>query len=516
MAILEKYVNAIIGDQAIAVLKEPYKRNVFLGTLKKALMETETKFIQNNSDHDMRDLLLQLPLSGDHDLENALLDFSTNPSSLSLEHLLVRKIKSYAPILSDDKVRAGVNNYIDILRYELLSVPEVREVLIAWASILSSQSIKGVETNSSFALDQLKIIADHTQKIADAVKPKSAEIVFTALDSRQFTIGRTEKNKFIETYIERDADKRIFREMKNSGITITIKGPSKMGKSLLVSNLLKKISKRSVNVDFSRFDSFVFNNNVGFYRKFCQSIAVQLGIKSSIMKRWDSSIAPTLWATYFFEKEALACTEGNALVLTIDNADRLLGTELKADFFPMLRYWSNQRSERKEWENLDLIIVISSEPKFLIANTIDSPFNISVVINVEEFTFDQVADLNASYKDIFSAKDLNALFKLLNGHPYLTQLAFASIHNKQADSLSLLNQPLGIDSPFLPFLDVLLTDLGSDAELFDSMRTIARDHVFPSNTDHIRRLQSLGIIRLGTNQILLRNELYRKYFQEQL
>src|SRR4030095_6068980 len=100
-------------------------------------------------------------------------------------------------------------------------------------------------------------------------------------------------------------------------------------------------------------------------------------------------------------------------------------TTVSQVFFPMLRSGHNKRADpiRRSWKKLDIILSTSTEPQFFIDRPHESPFNVGVTLRVEDFEPDQVAHLNAIHPRPLGTADVDRLYRLVRGHPYLTRKA---------------------------------------------------------------------------------------------
>src|SRR5262249_31646031 len=96
------------------------------------------------------------------------------------------------------------------------------------------------------------------------------------------------------------------------------------------------------------------------------------------------------------------------------------------DFFAMLRSWHNLRANplRKAWKKLDVVLVTSTEPFLLIDRGDQSPFNVGEVLSLENFTCDQVSELNRRHGSVLPDGEVQELWTCLGGHPYLTRKGF--------------------------------------------------------------------------------------------
>ena len=71
----------------------------------------------------------------------------------------------------------------------------------------------------------------------------------------------------------------------------------------------------------------------------------------------------------------------------------------------------------------DLVLVVSTEPYNLIRYPNQSPFNIGEVIELDEFTAENVADLNERHGQPLDMRDQARLLKLVGGQPFLLRRA---------------------------------------------------------------------------------------------
>ncbi len=508
VAILEHYVTSLIGASAVGKLREPYERNKLFFSLAQALERTENEFLRSSQNTDVRDLLLQLPLRKDQDLLQALKEFSANPGSPLLPRLIIAKIRKYMPRIKEEVAAQAVSEYVLILRREFVSVPEIRNALSTWASIETAQSTKKIEEHSAELVILLKQVVDNTKIIASP----SGSSPQAVLNEKSELVSGTSLNSYGQDYyIVRQQDRDLKRELRQSGVSITVKGSRKTGKTSLLLNTLPKVGKKYIYIDLEAIDVHILGQIDSFYMVFCDLIAGELGIKSGPQRSWKDSISATQQVTSFIEDGVLKDLK-ESLVIAVDHADRLVGTDLMSDFFPMLRHWHNERFKRIGWENIDLVIVISTDPKLLIKDDRESPFNVGAIIHLEDFSYDEIVKLNSLYKNQLSAENLHQLHQLLNGHPYLTKLAMDAIHNNSVEQSEIIASPLGRQSPFMSYLRSLAIELRVNPNLLVALKQIM-DHEYPKE-ERMDVLSQAGIVQIVNGQPGFRNNLYRLYFQE--
>ena len=79
----------------------------------------------------------------------------------------------------------------------------------------------------------------------------------------------------------------------------------------------------------------------------------------------------------------------------------------------MLRSWHGLRAHpiRRSWKKLDIILSTSTEPQFFIDRPHESPFNVGVVLPLEDFLPEQVARLNALHPRPLVDADIQRLYR---------------------------------------------------------------------------------------------------------
>src|SRR5262249_40658899 len=152
----------------------------------------------------------------------------------------------------------------------------------------------------------------------------------------------------------------------------------------------------------------------------------QLRLNQALVEKgWQSSLGAPDKTTYLLEDHVLSL--GANIVLSIDEADRLLKTPYHDNFFGLVRFWHNNRAMNELWDNLDILMVISTEPHLLISDISQSPFNVGTKIVLDDLTIPQIAELNQRYHAPLADDQVPALADLLGGHPYLTSRALYTL-----------------------------------------------------------------------------------------
>lgn len=181
----------------------------------------------------------------------------------------------------------------------------------------------------------------------------------------------------------------------------------------------------------------------------------------------------------------------------------------------MLRGWHNGRATKPIWKQIDLALVLSTEPHQLIADLNQSPFNVGEVFALRDFTRAQVAELNQRHGPALTPEDEQRLMELVGGHPYLVRRALYEIASQRFSTADLFAQATQEHSPFSDHLHYHLFRLQSRQDLIDGMRQILRHHTC-SAEQVVFRLLSAGLVQRFGHTVVPRCRLYADYFQEHL
>jgi hypothetical protein len=318
-------------------------------------------------------------------------------------------------------------------------------------------------------------------------------------------------------YIERPGDAVTQREIGRGSATIVIKAPRQMGKSSLLVRAAAqshKLGREVVFLDFQLLDEAMLNDPQRFFQNFCRWVADELDIDAPVEPIWEGGLGHVQSTNKYIRRHALRRFE-KPITLVMDEVDRMLDCPFRSDFFGMLRSWHNNRATGPEWRKLDLVLVISTEPYLLIEDLKQSPFNVGEVIRLEDFDLAQTAELNDRHGSPFSPPQVERLYQLLGGHPYLTRQALYRVTVGEIDPEELLTGAANEKGPFGDHLRRHLTRFGENPALANAMLAILRQQ---SCEDELlyNRLHGAGlVIRVG-ERTLPRCELYANYFGEKL
>ena len=224
-------------------------------------------------------------------------------------------------------------------------------------------------------------------------------------------------------YVRRPTDTVVEQRAAVVGDTVVIKAPRQMGKSsLLVRYLMacRENKKRPCFIDFQDFSNDDLKDYMTFLTRLYSAIIRYLELEAKDEVRFRNQ---QQFSNYV--DDYVLGKINNPVTIASDEADRIIGRPYQTDFFSLLRSWHNKRSDpNTNWEKVDLAIVIATEPVLLISPDLQSPFNVTVSIDLTPFTREELELLNQRYVVPLSPSSLDRMFALIAGHPYLTRLAF--------------------------------------------------------------------------------------------
>ncbi|NWJ46954.1 MAG: AAA-like domain-containing protein [Chloroflexi bacterium] len=318
-------------------------------------------------------------------------------------------------------------------------------------------------------------------------------------------------------YIERASDTVALNTLKSQGAALVIKAPRQMGKSSLllrISRLAEKLEKRVVLMDCQRFDKAALTNPDLFYRLFCGWLGNLLKLDNRVEEFWSEFPGNIQHCSNYLE-EYLLPELNSPLVLAMDEVDHLFDTPFRSDFFGMLRSWHNARQLSHIWKNLDLVLVTSTQPYQFVQDLNQSPFNVGIILELEDFTPGQVAELNRRHGYPFLAEEEAKLIELTGGQPYLTRQALYMVANGSYTPDRLFEKANDEYGPFGEHLRYYFQRLHHNPQLVEGLRTTILANTCSDETT-FWRLQGAGLVRRHGKKVIPRCKLYNDYFRERL
>jgi hypothetical protein len=340
--------------------------------------------------------------------------------------------------------------------------------------------------------------------------------------------GAVDEEKELTTadfYVERVPDEaQCCQAILKPGTLIRIKAPQQMGKTMLLERVLSQArvqGYQTLTISFELADSTVLNDLRQFSRWFCARVGQSLRLPNKLEDYWDDIFGCNSNSTDYFQKYLLAEIT-SPLVLALDNVDLVFEHPAIADdFCRLLRGWYDiaRRGDRSSsiWKKLRLVVVHSTE----VYSSLDinhSPLGgVGLVVELQEFSPEQVQDLAERHKVNWSATQVEQLMAMVGGHPYLVQLALHHIKHQGITLEQMLQMAPTEAGIYSDHLRRHLRTLQQHPELAAAFIEVVRiDSWVTIKSAEVFKLHSMGLVKLRGNEVKPRCDLYRQYFRDRL
>jgi transcriptional regulator with XRE-family HTH domain len=322
-------------------------------------------------------------------------------------------------------------------------------------------------------------------------------------------------------YIDRPPIETLcYEAVTQPGALIRIKAPRQMGKTSLMARILHHAEQqgaRVVPLSFQLANQRIFQNSDTFLQWFCASVSLELGLLDSeqFAKHWQLAelIGSNQCCKAYFEQYLLPQLSA-PLTLGLDEVDRVFTSlEIADDFFGLLRALHEEAKRREIWKAIRLIVVHSTEV-YIPLDVNKSPFNVGLPIELPEFTHTQVEALVQRYHLALPSDAIQALMKLVGGHPFLIRLALYAIAHRNLSLTQILQTAPTEGSIYDDHLRRHLGNLERHPPLMAAFRQVVlHDAPVRLPSEAAFKLSSMGLVRLVGNDSVPRCQLYHHYFR---
>jgi hypothetical protein len=319
-------------------------------------------------------------------------------------------------------------------------------------------------------------------------------------------------------YIERDADAVFKHEIEGVGTMVTIRAPRQSGKSsLLVRGIYHagQLGMQIVTLDLQRVNENHLQSIDTFLRFLAEFMVRKLHLDGKeVDHAWSGGMGAQDKLTLLMEDYILPESDGR-IVLALDEVDRLLETPFHSSFFALMRAWYNSAAYEPIWEQLNMVLVISTEPHLLIRDINQSPFNVGLKLYLQDFTLTQVHELNRRHGLPVAEREISQLFDLLGGHPYLTRKALYTLVSQHLTWAQLMDLAISDQGPFADHLRRYHWLLRDQPDLLKALQQVINAKIC-SDDDAFHRLLRAGLVKGSGAVCEYRCALYRQYFEDRL
>ncbi len=320
-------------------------------------------------------------------------------------------------------------------------------------------------------------------------------------------------------YIERDADEQCWRHLLGPyAATLFAQAPMQTGKSSLMHRLLYRVKQsgeqQCAYIDFQRFTEQYLTDEENFFIQLCLMIGDALGLPEAIDQYWSGRRTHIVKCSHYLSDYIIPRLKG-PFILAMDEVERMQGCLFRGNFFGMLRTWHNNRVDSEQFAQMTLFLSSSTDPYLLIDNPNQSPFNVATPVVLQDFTPDEVAELNRRHHSPLNEAELKQLTDFLGGHPFLTRVALYLFARGKVDLMALLTHATEDNGPFSEHMRHYLRRILRKPELKQALTLVVHQRSLEEN-EVFHRLREAGLIKRQGQQVVFRNKLYERYFEERL
>ena len=317
-------------------------------------------------------------------------------------------------------------------------------------------------------------------------------------------------------YLKRSLESQIDREIEKPGALIRIKAPKEMGKtSLLLRNIdyASSLGYNTVSLNLEQVEDSILGDLNLFLRWLCANISLQLQRQPKLDEYWDEDLGSKISSTLYLQDYILESFD-TPIVLTLDDVNQIFEhPQVAKDFLPLLRSWYEEGKRLSVWQKLRLIVVHSTEI-YVPLDLNQSPFNVGLPIQLDDFSLGEIEQLARRYElEWTEEKEAKTLMSLVGGHPALVNLALYHLSRKEMTLPQLLETAPTATGIYAHHLHRHRAALEKQPELAQALDRVlgVSEPVFLAPI-HSYKLASMGLIKLSGDKAYAPCELYRQYF----
>ena len=322
-------------------------------------------------------------------------------------------------------------------------------------------------------------------------------------------------------YVVRPTDEKFRSAVLRQDSIVLVKGPRQVGKTSLLARGLQQARAEGAKVvltDFQNLSAVDLESVEKLLRSCADSFADQLDLEVFPGAVWKADRSPGINFEQYLRRQVLTGAS-SAIVWALDEVDRLFTCDFGSEVFGLFRSWHNKRAldPTGPWRRLTLAIAYATEAHLFITDLNQSPFNVGTRLQLEDFTFEQIEDLNRRYgSPLRDRSDVERFFSLVSGQPYLVRKGLYEMVTEGWALANLEAQAGHDEGPFGDHLRRLLVSLTQDAALTDVMRHMLQGRSCPT-AESFYRLRSAGLV-LGDSarDAKLRCRLYATFLERHL
>ncbi|MCK5524483.1 MAG: AAA-like domain-containing protein [Thiomargarita sp.] len=324
-------------------------------------------------------------------------------------------------------------------------------------------------------------------------------------------------------YVERQVDQDFQTAIQRRDSIVLIKGPRQVGKTSLLAQGLQQARDAGVIVlltDFQKLIDAQLQSLETFFIALGEMLADQVNsdVYPEDFKRWRPNRAPNMNFYLYFKSEILGKTN-KPVLWGIDEADRLFLCDFSSEVFALFRTWHNERAlnPASPCSRLTLSIAYATETYLFIKDQNQSPFNVGTKLFLEDFTRQQLANLNQRYgSPLKNDNKIKQFHQLVGGQPYLVRCGLNDLVNHKLSLNAFISTATRDNGTYGEHLRRIVMLLNRDKPLLHAMQKVLQGQSCP-DYDSFYRLRSAGILRGDSkDNVNLRCKIYEYYLKKHL
>lgn len=317
-----------------------------------------------------------------------------------------------------------------------------------------------------------------------------------------------------QLYVSRETDAEFEQAISRGESIVLVKGPRQSGKTSLLARGVQRARQLGAQValtDLQTLSERQLETADGVLFALAESLADQLDLEVRPRSCWDVDRGPSLCIRRYLRREVLGRIEGQ-VVWALDEVDRLMGSRAGDQVFALFRSWHNERAldPQGPWMRLTLAMAYATEAHLFIADLSQSPFNVGIRLELQDFSLAQVSDLNDRYGQPLSQAELEPYFALLGGHPYLVRRGLHEMARRGIGFSGLRDLCEAEVGVFSDHIQRLVNSLSRDPAMRETVQAVLSGQ--PCTSDEaFARLRSAGVLTgESARQAQFRCLLYRQ------
>jgi len=322
-------------------------------------------------------------------------------------------------------------------------------------------------------------------------------------------------------YLVRPTDEQFCDAVMRGDSIVLVKGPRQTGKSSLLARAVAAARSRQTTVvrtPLQKFSTEHWTSSDTFYRALARNLAEQLKLENDPDDVWDARRGNSENFELYLRQSVLAQVSGR-LLWVLDEVDLIFPQPYSTEVFALFRSWHNERSFEPDtpWKRLTLAMAYATEAHLYLTDLNQSPFNVGTRLYLEDFTLDQIDEMNEQYGQVLKTPlEREQFFHLTGGVPYLVHRGIHEMKTHASPFQDWKAKTLQDGGCYEDHLQQMVRALQQDIPLYTALREFLTAHTCPERFAFYR-LKSAGILAgAAPENVHFRCSLYEPFLKRHL